>query len=122
MITTTTTPSPRSDTRPRRRSHTPLFIQIAAWSVPVLMVGQFALLAVIPVAAIVAGTLINSRARALRWWAALLGIVYATPLAVWIIRPDSAQSLSKDIHPVLLTAVVVASIAFLFAVYSRSKK
>jgi len=122
MITTTTTPSPRGDTRTRPRPHTPLFIRIAAWSVPVLMVGQFALLAVIPVAAIVVGTLINSRARALRWWAALLGIVYATPLAVWIIRPDSAQSLSKDIHPALLTAVVVASIAFLFAMYSRSRK
>ena len=122
MTTTTTTPSPGGDTRTRPRPHTPLFIQIAAWSVPVLMVGQFALLAVIPVTAIVIGTLVNSRARALRWWAALLGIVYATPLAVWIIRPDSAQSLSKDIHPALLTAVVVASIAFVFAVYSRSRK
>ena len=118
-----TTSTPTTHVHHNRSSRrTPLFIHIAAWSVPVLMLGQFALLAVVPVAAIVIGTLVNARARALRWWAGLLGIVYAVPLGLWILRPDAAQSLSKDIHPALLTTVVVISAAFLIKVYTRRKR
>ena len=108
MITTTVRP-----TRARRA------VLISAAAVPLLIVGQFAMLAIVPVAiAVIAG----ARIRGVRLWTWLLGALYATPLVVWALRTDPAQSLSKDIHPALLTAVVVASIAFLFAVYSRSKK
>ena len=101
---------------------TPLFIHIAAWSVPVLVLAEFALLAIVPVAAILIGTLINARARALRWWAGLLAAVYLTPLAIWLLREDGAQSLSKDIHPVFVGLIVAVSIAFLVKVYTRRKR
>ena len=109
-------------TAPRTVRRTPLFIHIAAWSVPVLVLGQFAMLAIVPVAAILVGTLVNTRARALRWWAGLLAVAYATPLAVWVLRDDGAQSLSKDIHPVFVGIIVAASIAFLIKIYTRRKR
>jgi hypothetical protein len=114
-----TTAPATTTTRPQRR--TPVFIHIAAWSVPVLMLTDFALLAAIPVAAIMIGTLRSKRARALRWWAGLLATVYAAPLAIWLIRDDAAESLSKDIHPALVGMIVAASIAFLVKVYTRRR-
>ncbi|MBA8829840.1 hypothetical protein, partial [Alpinimonas psychrophila] len=98
-----------SDHSAAAHHRTPLFIHIAAWSVPVLLLGQFALVAVLPVAAIVIGSFASPRARALRWRAGLLAAVYAAPLALWIIRPDGAQSLSKDISPVSVGLIVAAS-------------
>ena len=106
----------------RARQVTPRFIHIAAWSVPALVLGQFALLAVIPVAVIMIGTLVNARARALRWWAGLLTAVYLTPLAIWILREDGAQSLAKDIHPVFVGLIVLASVAFLVKIYTRRRR
>lgn len=105
--------------RPAKRRRTPLFIHIAAWSVPVLVLGQFAMLAIVPVAAIVIGSLVSARARALRWWAGLLGILYAAPLAIWILRPDGAQSLSKDISPVFVGLIVAASAVLIVKILTR---
>ena len=123
MTTTPTTASvpsnERSATRPRRR--TPLLLTVAAWSVPVLVLGQFALLAVVPVAGIAIETLVGARARALRRWALPLVIAYAVPLAIWIVRPDPAASLSKDIAPALVALVVAASIPLLVRITARRK-
>lgn len=118
-MTTTSTTRTGATRAPRR---TPLAIQIAAWSVPVLVLTQFTMLAIIPVLVIVIGTLVSPRARPLRWWAALLGILYATPLAIWILRPDGAESLSKDMNPFLGGLIVAASVAFLIKVYTRRKR
>ena len=100
---------------------TPLFFHIAAWAVPVLVLGQFAMLAVVPVAVLVIGALVSARARALRWWTGLLALLYATPLIIWIVRPDGAQSLSKDIHPVFVALIVLGSIALLAKIYTRRR-
>lgn len=58
----------------------PLRVIISAWAVPILVVGQFAMLAIVPVTLVVMGTLRDSRLRALRWWAVALAATYATPL------------------------------------------
>ncbi len=109
-----------SSEHPTEASQTPLYIHISAWSVPILVLGQFAMLAIIPVAAIVIGSFASRRARALRWRASLLGAVYAAPLAIWILRPDPAQSLSKDISPVLVGLIVVVSGVLIAKILMRS--
>jgi len=111
--------SPSSITVGRR---TPLYIHISAWAIPVMVVGQFAMLAIVPVAVVLIGTLVDARVRPLRWWAGLLAVAYATPIAVWILRPDGAPSLSKDIHPVFVGAIVVVSIVLLLKIYTRRRR
>jgi len=101
---------------------TPLYIHISAWAIPAMVVGQFAMLAIVPVAVVVIGTLVDARVRPLRWWAGLLAVAYATPIAVWILRPDGAPSLSKDIHPVFVGAIVVVSIVLLLKIYTRRRR
>lgn len=94
---------------------TPRSVMIAAWAVPLLVIGQFAMLAIVPVAVVVIGTLRDVRLRALRWWAAALGAAYLLPLALWAIGPDRAPSLSKDMHPLLAALLVAVAAAFVVA-------
>ena len=66
-------------------------------------------------------TLRDRRARFLRWPAALLAATYATPLALYLLNPDRPQSLSKDIDPVFVVLIVVASAVLLVARYTRKR-
>jgi ABC-type transport system involved in multi-copper enzyme maturation permease subunit len=96
---------------------------ISAWAVPVMVIGQFAMLAIVPVALVLAGTLRKEQLRPLRWWAAALAAIYATPLVLWAIGPDRAPSLSKDMHPVfvvLISAVAAAVIAAYYVIGRRA--
>jgi hypothetical protein len=91
---------------------TSLAVLIAAWAVPVFVAGQFALLAGIPVIVVLAGTLREPRLRAVRWWTAALTAGYTGSVAVWLIGPSDAPSLSKFLSPVatgVFTAVGVAT-------------
>lgn len=92
---------------------------ISAWSIPVLIVAQFAMLAIVPVAIVL---IAGARLRAVRLWAVLLGALYATPLVVWALRADPAPSLSKDIHPVLAGLVIAGAVAVLIALYRSNRK
>lgn len=105
-------------TKPRR---IPLSLTISAWAAPIMVVGDFALMAVIPVAIVLVKALRDPRARFLRWPAALLAAVYATPLALYLLNPDRPQSLSKDIDPVFVVLIVVASAVLLIARYTRKR-
>ena len=101
-------PSSPADTaagRPRRS------VIVAAFAVPVMVIGQFAMLAIVPVAVVLVGTFRTARLRALHPWAAGLAAAYATPLGLWAIGPDRAPSLSKDMHPALAGLVVAAAVA-----------
>jgi len=87
-------------------------VHIAAWAVPVMVVGQFAMLAIIPLAYVLVRTFRDARLHALRWWATGLGVAYATPLVLWAIGPDRAPSLSKDMHPALAAVIVAVGVAY----------
>ncbi|MFE9577551.1 hypothetical protein ACFYO1_14265 [Nocardia sp. NPDC006044] len=100
----------RADGYPAARS-----VLISAWAVPVLIIGQFAMVAVIPVVIALIGTLRDARLRPLRWLAAALAVAYAVPLAIWRLRSEPAQSLSKDISPFLAALVVVAAVVLAVA-------
>lgn len=80
-------------------------VLVAAWAFPAMVLGQFALLSAIPVAIVVARTW---RSRAARWWSGLAAAAYVVPLAVWLLGPSSAPSLSKSLSP-LATGVITAA-------------
>ncbi|WP_424642409.1 hypothetical protein [Embleya sp. AB8] len=90
---------------------------ISAWAVPVMVLAQFALLAVVPVAIALYGALTRVHDRTIRATAALVAVAFAIPLTVWLVRPDGAQSLSKDIHPAFVALIVAASAALLFTIH-----
>ena len=105
-----------TEVRPTRARRAVL---ISAAIVPLLIVGQFAMLAIVPVViAVIAG----ARIRGVRLWTWLLGALYATPLVVWALRSDPAQSLSKDIHPVLAALVIAGAVAVLVAIIRSNRK
>lgn len=104
------TPRRERDGYPAARS-----VIISAWAVPVLIIGQFAMVAVVPVVIALIGTLRDARLRPLRCFAVALAAAYAVPLAIWRLRAEPAQSLSKDINPFLAALVVVAAIALAVA-------
>ena len=114
----TTTPAAAQKTVRR----TPLYFSIAAWSIPILVLGQFAMVAIVPVAIVLIGSLADKRVRALRWYTALVSVLYATPLAIWILRPDGAQSLSKDMHPAFFALIAIAAAALIVKILTRRKR
>ncbi|AHH99087.1 hypothetical protein GCM10010174_68490 [Kutzneria viridogrisea] len=117
MLTTT----PSTATPPRNRA-TWRLVTISAWATPVLIVGQFAMVAVVPVALVLIGVLRDTRLRALRWWAAALAVAYAIPLALWAIGPHRAPSLSKDMNPIFAVLIVGTAIATAIASHLLRRK
>ncbi|GGR87467.1 hypothetical protein GCM10010252_27810 [Streptomyces aureoverticillatus] len=106
---------------PGRR--TPRPVTVSAWAAPVMVVGQFALIAVVPVTIALVGSLLRARDRAVRRAAAALAVAYAIPLTVWLARPDGAPSLSKDIHPAFVGVIVAASAVLIVTIRrTRSSK
>lgn len=104
-------------TRTARTRSVPLSVTVSAWAVPLMVVGQFALIAGVPVAVALVGALRRVHERAVRRAAALVAVTFAIPLVVWLTRPDGAQSLSKDMHPGFAGLIVAASAAFLVTLH-----
>ncbi|MGW2219157.1 hypothetical protein ACWCSD_29585 [Nonomuraea sp. NPDC001684] len=107
-------------TRPGRS--TPVAVSVAAWAVSVMIVGQFALLAIVPVAVVLVGALRHSRDRLVRWAAVLVALAYAAPFAVWVARPGRAPSLSKDMHPAFAVLIVAACAALVAAIVRDGRR
>ncbi|GAA4889262.1 hypothetical protein [Actinomycetospora straminea] len=118
-VTPTSTPTPAPAGPTARR--VPRSVLVSAWAVPVMLVGGFAMLAVVPVTVAVVGILRDARLRALRWWAAALGLAYATPLALWAIGPDRAPSLTKDMHPAPAAVIVAVSLGLVAVLHLRGR-
>ena len=95
---------------------------IAAYAIPVMVIGRFSMLAIIPLAIIITIAIRNSRLHALRWYVAALTAVYATPLALWAIGPDRAPSLSKDMHPVFVPLISAAAVALIVAFHVTQRR
>jgi hypothetical protein len=121
--TMTAVPSIQSEVAQRQPRRIPLYLTIAAWAVPVMVIGQFAMLAILPLAVIVVGVIVDRRARGLLPWVGLLALAYATPLAIWLLRPDGAQSLSKDMHPAFIVLIAAVSVVVLAKIHwSRRRR
>jgi hypothetical protein len=106
----------------RRSRRATRSVLIAAWAVPVLVVGQFAMLAIVPVVLAQTATIRHARLRPLRPWTVALTTAYALALILWAIGPDRAPSLSKDMHPVSAALIVAAAFASIFAVHVERRR
>lgn len=102
-------------------SRASLPVLITAWSVPALVLGQFALLSGIPLIALLVSSLRNSQPRALRWWSAGLAAVYLGVLALWALSPESAPSLSKSMNPTVTAFFVASGVAVAIAHHVRKR-
>lgn len=109
-----------SPARPHRR--TPLAVTISAWAVPVMVVGQFALIAVIPVVSALVGALLRVPDRAVRLAAGLVATAYTVPLVIWLTRPDGAPSLSKDMHPGFVGLIAAASAVLIVTIHRAGRR
>lgn len=105
MTTTSTSPTLVTGSAPRY----PRRFVVSLWSIPVLVIGQFAMLAIIPVILVLIAAMRDTRLRAVRSWSIALSAAYATPLIIWIIRPDGAKSLSRDINPLFVVLITVVT-------------
>ncbi|MET9000120.1 hypothetical protein [Amycolatopsis sp. NPDC004169] len=93
-------------------------VLVAAWAVPVMVAGQFALLSGVPIAVVLIGSL---RRREHRLWAAALAAVYAGVLTTWLAGPSTAPSLSKYLSPVATALFTAAGVVVAVAVSRRAR-
>ncbi|RII20956.1 hypothetical protein DSC45_02405 [Streptomyces sp. YIM 130001] len=100
----------------RAERRTPLAVSVSAWLAPLLVLTGFAFVAFAPVLVALVGALVRGRDAVVKAAAAVLAVGYAIPFAIWQLRPDGAQSLTKDIHPGFVVLIVAASAALLIAV------
>ena len=112
MTATSALPAPKL-----RRA--PLPVSISTWAVRALVLSGFALVAVVPVTVLLVSAFRNAKARGLRWYASLVGALYAAPLLIWALNPDRAQSLTRDMNPVFLWLIVAASALLLIKIATR---
>lgn len=96
-----------TSTAPRRTGVT-LPVLIAAWSVPLLVLGGFAFISGIAIAVVVIGS-------RLRWWAAALAVVYVVPLVLWLAGPSTAPSLTQFLSPVATAVFAGVGVAVAIA-------
>ncbi|MEV0202637.1 hypothetical protein [Nonomuraea sp. NPDC050691] len=115
MTTTSTSPA-------RTSRRTPPAVTVSSWAVPVMVIGQFALVAAVPVVIALVGALRQDGDRAVRRAAALLTVTYAIPLVIWLTRSDGAPSLSKDMHPAFAGLIVAASAALILTIHLARRR
>lgn len=100
----------------------PRWAPAAAWAVPVMVVGGFAMLAVAPLVTLAVTVLRRSRDVPLRGAAFALVALYGSGLVVWALRDDPAPSLTKDLHPLHAAAVVVAGVVVAVLMHLRGRR
>jgi len=98
-------------TNTRASVHPSKRVLVAAWAVPVMVIGKFGLLSGIPIAVVLVASLRKGRSKALRWWSGALTLAYATPLTMWLAGPSQAPSLSKYMDSTTTAALAAAGIA-----------
>ena len=95
----------------RTAAHPSTSALVAAWAVPVMVIGEFGLLSGIPIAVVLVASLRDRRSTALRWWAGALALAYATPLTMWLAGPSQAPSLSKYMDSTTTAVLAAAGVA-----------
>lgn len=97
----------------------PTWFVFAAWSVPALVAADFVAgdvgwYAVIPVIAMLIGTLSQRAVRALRWWVGIMAGLLAIP---FLYDTESGAGIMADMHPVNLALFGVATLVVLVKLY-----
>lgn len=99
----------------------PRYFQISAWAIPIMVIGQFSMIALAPVLVVLVSSFVDRRSRSMRPWTLGLAIAYLIPLAIKTVRSEPAPSLSKDMHPLLLLLIVAAAAALLVRMHVRAR-
>lgn len=97
----------------------PAWFVFAAWSVPALVVADFfagdvGWYAVIPVIAMLIGTLSLPAIRALRWWVGIMAGLLAIP---FLFDTESGAGIMADMNPVNLALFAVVTLVVLAKLY-----
>jgi hypothetical protein len=94
--------------------------------VPVLVLGGYAMVAVLPVVVVAAGILCSADLRSrlpFRLGALGLGSAYALALTLWLTAAEPAKSLSDSLHPALAaTLALLAGALFVGLFRTRSSR
>jgi hypothetical protein len=98
----------------RRPSRTTVIAAVAA---PLLVAGQFAMVAVLPVTVALVSAFAMRESRATRFWAIVLGAAYAVPFLRYLTDPDRPRSLSASLDLYSTTAILAAGVALLVTLY-----
>lgn len=99
----------------RTKAHPSTSVLVAAWAVPVLVIGEFGLISGIPIAVVLIASLRDRRSKVLRWWTGALALAYATPLTLWLTGPSEAPSLSKYMSPAVTALLAGTGVAVAIA-------
>ena len=106
----TTIPAPRPG---RARTAVPTYVLASAALAPVMVLTGWAVLAVVPVAAMTVASWTDERVRLLRWWIGLTAVLFAVPFTQYLLRADVEESMSKMLHPAMGAAIAAASLIVL---------
>ncbi|MFK4086707.1 hypothetical protein ACI2LF_21550 [Kribbella sp. NPDC020789] len=85
---------------------------VAAWIFPMLVLTGWAFLGGIPVAVVLVKAI---RQHVVRPWAAALTTAYVVPVAVWLLGPSDAPSLTKFMPPVVTYLLAATGITVALA-------
>jgi hypothetical protein len=99
----------------RPATHPSTSALVAAWAVPLMVIGKFGLLSGVPIAVVLVASLRDRRSKALRWWTGALALAYATPLTLWLTGPSEAPSLSKYMNPAMTAFLAGTGVAVAIA-------
>jgi hypothetical protein len=100
----------------------PRKVLITACAIPVMVIGQFSFLAMIPVAIVVRTVTRRFSTGPLRSWSLALGAAFTAPLAIWAVRPNRAQSLSKDMSPSFAALIVATAGGVIVAAHRHQRQ
>src|SRR5690349_12283848 len=103
---TETTIDPVAPPPARKDKKAPLFVVLSAWAAPIMVLTGWAFLASIPVAIVTVATWTNPKIRALRWWSAILAVIYGIPFT-WYLWQDTYPSMSKMLDLPTTIAIVI---------------
>lgn len=91
---------------------------VSAYAATIFVAGQFAKVAIIPVVLVLVATVFGPYVRRLGWAAGALVGAYAIPFALYLLNPDRAQSLSKDMHPGWVVVIVAVGLVYIVAYHA----
>jgi hypothetical protein len=110
------------DNQPKpRREKPPHYALLTAWATPILLVSGWALLAAVPLSALLVGSWTDRRIRPLRWWVSLTAALYAVPLGTYL-ASDSGNSLSQMLDPVMATLIALSAAVVIVKLHRTARR
>lgn len=104
-----------------RRAKPPHYALLTAWATPILLLSGFALMAAVPLSALLVGSWMDQRIRPLRWWTSLAAGLYAIPLAGYL-ASDHGTSLSQMLDPAMTTLIALSAVVIIVKLHRSARR